>query len=254
MEMVIIGSGNVATVLGHQFQTAGHRIRQIFSREPGHAAQLATALQCEYTSRWEEIDRNADIFLVALADDALRDLHNHLSLPGKLVLHTAGAVPKEVLLEVSANSGVLYPLQSLRMGLIPYPEIPLLTDANLESDRQRITDLAHSISGQVSAADNITRLKLHLAAVLVNNFTNHLYVLAGEYCRSEGADFSLLLPLIRETAGRLSRVAPEDAQTGPAIRGDGATIEKHLELISNYKDMKEVYTVFTRQIRERGTR
>lgn len=254
MRMVIIGSGNVATVLGRQFREAGHQILQVFSRQQGHAAQLAEALRCEYASRWEELDKNAEVYLVALSDEALRDLHHHISLPGKLVLHTAGAVGKEVLLGVSQNSGVLYPLQSLRKELKPYPEVPLLTDANQESDRRRITDLAHSISRQVSEADNSMRLKLHLAAVLVNNFTNHLYVLADAYCRREGADFSLLLPLIRETAERLSRVAPGDVQTGPAIRGDEATIEKHLELISNYKDIKEVYTVFTRQIRQRALR
>jgi predicted short-subunit dehydrogenase-like oxidoreductase (DUF2520 family) len=173
-----------------------------------------------------------------------------LSLPGRLVLHTGGSVPREVLLEVSGHSGVLYPLQSLRRELRPYPEIPFLVDANDPDDRQRIADLARSISGQVKEADNETRLKLHLAAVLVNNFTNHLYVLADEYCRAEGADFSMLLPLIRETAGRLSRIAPGDAQTGPAARGDAATIERHLSLIDNYKDIREVYTLFTRQIRE----
>ncbi|HVW59943.1 MAG TPA: DUF2520 domain-containing protein [Puia sp.] len=252
MRMVIIGSGNVATVLGRQFMEAGHLILQVFSRQQEHAAQLAGVLQCGYTSRWEELDKSGDVYLAALSDDALRDLHNHLSLPGKLVLHTAGAVPKEALLGVSVNSGVLYPLQSLRRELKPYPEIPLLTDANQETDRQRITDLARSISRQVSAADNSMRLKLHLAAVLVNNFTNHLYVLADQYCRKEGAGFSLLLPLIRETAGRLSRVAPGDVQTGPAVRGDEATIARHLELIDNYKDIKEVYTLMTRQIREGG--
>jgi predicted short-subunit dehydrogenase-like oxidoreductase (DUF2520 family) len=252
MQMVIIGSGNVATVLGHQFREAGHQVLQVFSRQPDHAARLAKELQCGYTSRWEELHRTADIYVAALSDDALRDLHNHLSLPGKLVLHTAGAVPKEILLDVSASSGVLYPLQSLRRELKPYPAIPLLIDANQESDRQQITDLARSISPQVSAADNSTRLKLHLAAVLVNNFTNHLYVLAEEYCRREGADFSLLLPLIRETAERLSRVAPGDVQTGPAIRGDEATLARHLELIDNYKDIKEVYTLMTQQIKARA--
>jgi predicted short-subunit dehydrogenase-like oxidoreductase (DUF2520 family) len=252
MQMVIIGSGNVATVLGHQFREAGHQVLQVFSRQPDHAARLAKELQCGYTFRWEELHRTADIYVAALSDDALRDLHNHLSLPGKLVLHTAGAVPKEILLDVSASSGVLYPLQSLRRELKPYPAIPLLIDANQESDRQQITDLARSISPQVSAADNSTRLKLHLAAVLVNNFTNHLYVLAEEYCRREGADFSLLLPLIRETAERLSRVAPGDVQTGPAIRGDEATLARHLELIDNYKDIKEVYTLMTQQIKARA--
>jgi predicted short-subunit dehydrogenase-like oxidoreductase (DUF2520 family) len=250
MQMVIIGAGNVATVLGSQFREAGHRIVQVFSRQPAHAAQLAKELQCRHVSRWEDIVTDADVYLAALSDDALRGLGGVLSLPGKLVVHTGGSVPREVLLEVSTHSGVLYPLQSLRKELRPYPEIPLLVDAKDPDDRQRITELARSISGQVKDADNETRLKLHLAAVLVNNFTNHLYVLADEYCRAEGVDFSMLLPLIRETAGRLSRIPPGDAQTGPAIRGDAATIERHLSLIDNYKAIKEVYTLFTRQIRE----
>jgi len=205
MEMVIIGSGNVATVLGIRFREAGYRIMQVFSRQPAHAARLAEELQCGHASRWEEIYPDAAVYLAALSDDALRGLGSELTLPGRLVLHTGGSVPKEVLLEVSANSGVLYPLQSLRRELRPFPEIPLLVDANLPADRQRIADIARSISGQVEEADNETRLKLHLAAVLVNNFTNHLYALAAGYCRKEGIDFSMLLPLIRETAGRISR-------------------------------------------------
>jgi predicted short-subunit dehydrogenase-like oxidoreductase (DUF2520 family) len=250
MRIVIIGSGNVATVLAGKLQEAGHDIVQVFSRQPAHAQRLAEELGCGYTSEWEGIYRAADLYLVALSDDAIRELGKKLSLPGRLVVHTGGAVPREALLEVSAHTGVLYPLQSLRKELRPYMEIPLLVDAGLPADRQRITDVARSISGQVGSADNDTRLKLHVAAVLVNNFTNHLYVLAEEYCRREGADFGMLLPLIRETAGRLTRIAPRDAQTGPAIRGDEATIKKHMDLIDSYKDIKEVYTLFTRQIGE----
>jgi predicted short-subunit dehydrogenase-like oxidoreductase (DUF2520 family) len=248
MQIVIIGSGNVATVLGGKLREAGHRIVQVFSRRPEHAMRLAKELECGHVSRWEDIYREADLYIAALSDDALRTLDAEISLPNRLIVHTGGAVPKEVLLKVSANSGVLYPLQSLRSELRPYSEIPLLVDANLPADLDRILDVARSISGQVQAADNDTRLKLHVAAVLVNNFTNHLYVLAEEYCRREGADFNMLLPLIRETALRLSKIPPGDAQTGPAIRGDEATIRRHLELIGNYKDIKEVYTLITRQI------
>ena len=252
MEMVIIGSGNVATVLGHRFRDAGHRIRQVYSREMAHAARLGEELGCEAVSRWEDLYRDADVYLVALSDDALRGLGGKVSLPGRLVLHTAGAVSKEVLLDVSINSGVLYPLQSLRKELKPYPEIPLLIDANQPADRERIAALARSISGQVSAASDGQRLKLHLAAVLVNNFTNHLYTLAAAYCENEGADFSMLLPLIRATAERLTDTTPAEAQTGPAKRGDEATIQRHLKLIDNYKDIKEIYTLMTQQIMKDG--
>lgn len=243
-----MGSGNVATVIGGKLQEAGHQIVQVFSRQPEHAMRLAKELQCGHVSRWNDIYRNADLYIAALSDDALRTLDAEITLPDRLVVHTSGAVPKEVLLKVSANSGVLYPLQSLRKELRPYPGIPILVDANQPADLERVFSVARSISGQVEAADNDTRLKLHVAAVLVNNFTNHLYVLAEEYCRKEGADFNMLLPLIRETADRLSRIPPGDAQTGPAIRGDEATIKRHLELIGNYKDIKEVYTLITRQI------
>ncbi|HEY4208643.1 MAG TPA: DUF2520 domain-containing protein [Puia sp.] len=248
MQIVIIGSGNVATVLGGRLRDAGHRIVQVYSRAPEHAIRLAAELQCGYVSSWEDIDREAELYLAALSDDALRTLES--PLPDKLVVHTSGAVPKEVLLKLSPHYGVLYPLQSLRKELRPYPEMPLLIDANLPADLERISQVARSISGQVQVADNDTRLKLHLAAVLANNFTNHLYVLAEEYCRNEGADFNMLLPLIRETAGRLSRISPREAQTGPAVRGDQATIGRHLELIGSYKDIKEVYTLMTRQIGE----
>jgi len=248
MQIVLIGSGNVATVLGGKLQEAGHQIVQVFSRQPEHAIRLAEELQCGHVSMWDDIYRDAGLYIAALSDDALRTLDSEISLPGKLIVHTGGAVPKEALLKVSANSGVLYPLQSLRKELQPYPEIPILVDANRPADLERIFSVARSISGQVQVADNDTRLKLHVAAVLVNNFTNHLYVLAEEYCRREGADFNMLLPLIRETADRLSRIPPGDAQTGPAIRGDEATIKRHLELIGNYKDIKEVYTLITRQI------
>src|SRR5947199_25776 len=107
MEMVIIGSGNVATVLGIRFREAGYRIMQVFSRQPAHAARLAEELQCGHASRWEEIYPDAAVYLAALSDDALRGLSEVLSLPGKLVLHTGGAVPREVLLGVSEHSGVL---------------------------------------------------------------------------------------------------------------------------------------------------
>jgi predicted short-subunit dehydrogenase-like oxidoreductase (DUF2520 family) len=253
MQMVIIGAGNVATVLGNRCRAAGHQILQVFSRQPAHAARLAEELGCAHTSSWTAVTGEGDVYLAALSDDALRGLSGQLSLPGKLVVHTGGSVPLEVLQGVSERCGVLYPLQSLRKELRPFPEIPFLVDAGSPADLQQVTDLARSIGREVRTADNDTRLKLHLAAVLVNNFTNHLYVLAEAFCRKEGSDFSMLLPLIRETADRLSRVAPGDAQTGPAIRGDDATVERHLAILDNYKDIKAVYTLFTRQISERAS-
>ena len=248
MDVVIIGSGNVATAMGIKMRQAGHTIRQVYSRQEEHAAQLASELDCRYTDRWEDIDPEGELYVISLSDKALETIGKELSLPGRLVVHTAGAMPTKVLLPVSRHCGVLYPLQSLRKESRPFPEIPLLVDAALPEDRVVLLSFARSISPWVEEAGDKERLKMHVAAVLVNNFTNYLYVLAEDFCRREGLDFSFLLPIIRETAGRLAYVQPRDAQTGPAFRGDDNTIRKHLELLSNYQNISELYKIFTLQL------
>lgn len=251
MNVVIIGSGNVATVLGGKMAMAGHRILQVISRRPEHAARLAVELNCAWSSQLTQIDPAADLYLLAVSDQALYLLGEELTLPGKLVLHTAGAVSKQVLLPVSQNSGVLYPLQSLRKEIRPFPEMPLLIDTNNTDDLSLIAGFARTLSEQVQQADDVTRQKLHLGAVVVNNFSNHLYTLTEDFCLRENLDFTLLLPLIKETAERLSAgYHPGEVQTGPAIRGDETTIKKHLILLHNYLNLKEMYSLFTDKIEE----
>jgi predicted short-subunit dehydrogenase-like oxidoreductase (DUF2520 family) len=249
MKVVIIGSGNVATIIGDRIVRAGHSVLQV-ARSRERAEKLAAELGCGYTTQWENTNREAELYIAALSDRALEGLGKELSLPGKLVVHTAGAVAGSILSEVSANYGVLYPLQSLRSGIRPFPEFPLLVTAGQPADLTVIEAFARTIARQVARVDDATRLKLHVAAILVNNFTNYLYTLAADFCRQEGIDFSLLLPLIRETAERIERFPPRDVQTGPAVRGDKETIEKHLQVLDKYDNFKEIYRLFTIQIEQ----
>lgn len=248
MKVLIIGSGNIATVLGEKILAAGHPVVQVISRQQEHAERLATELHCAWTTDLVAIDREADLYLAAVSDGALYTLGAGLSLPGRLVVHTAGAVSKDVLLPVSERSGVLYPLQSIRKEIRPFPEIPLLIDANQSGDLPAIAAFAETISRRVQTADDATRLKLHVGAVIVNNFGNFLYTLTEDYCRKEGIDFSLLIPIIQETAARLGHSAPRDTQTGPAVRRDESTIEKHLQILNKHGDIRELYSLFTKQI------
>jgi predicted short-subunit dehydrogenase-like oxidoreductase (DUF2520 family) len=250
MKVVIIGSGNVATVMGSRIVAAGHELLQAVARREDAAALLAKEWGCGYTTRWEEIDQGADIYILSLSDRGLRGLDTVLSLPGRLVVHTAGAVPGSVLRGVSNHCGVLYPLQSLRKEIRPFPEFPLLIDADHAEDLAVIEGFARTIARQVERADDATRLKLHVAAILANNFTNYLYTLASDFCRQEQIDFQLLLPLIRETAERLERYPPREVQTGPAIRGDRETVERHLEVLANYGRIRELYKLLTISIED----
>lgn len=248
MKVVIIGSGNVATVMGAKIAAAGHAIVQVVARRPEAAAILAREWGAASTTEWAAVRRDADLYLVSVSDKAIAGLSAVLQLPGRLVVHTAGAVPLQALAGVSGRRGVLYPLQSLRSEIRPFPEFPLLIDAEDPDDLALLETFARSISRQVQHADDAYRLKCHVAAVLVNNFGNFLYTLANDFCDRERIDFGLLLPIIRETAARLEHYSPRDAQTGPAIRGDTETMQRHLELLAGYPQVKALYELFSTQI------
>jgi predicted short-subunit dehydrogenase-like oxidoreductase (DUF2520 family) len=249
MDIVIIGTGNVAAVLGRKFREGGHHIIQIYGRNASGASGLAYEWDTESTNYKSLISPHADLYLVAVPDDAIGDVIRDLHFPGKVVAHTAASVPMEVLKPVSQHVGVIYPLQSLRKEMSYLPEIPVFFEGNDDRSRKILGELAGSISGQaVGTANGDERLKLHVAAVVVSNFTNHLYALAEEYCRKESVDFRQLIPLIEETAKRVREVSPANTQTGPAVRHDADTIKKHLELLNAHPRLKELYAAITRSI------
>ena len=113
---------------------------------------------------------------------------------------------------------------------------------------ESLKSFAATFSRNLTIAGDEERLKLHIAAVIVNNFTNHLYTLAADYCVKESADFTLLLPLVHETVNRLQYGYPGQMQTGPAIRGDSATISQHLLLLEQYPDLQRIYREMTENI------
>jgi predicted short-subunit dehydrogenase-like oxidoreductase (DUF2520 family) len=250
LRIVIIGTGNVATILGKRFLAADHEIVQVCGRNLLHAEELADVLQAAATTDLTQPDATADLYVIAVSDVAIATVAAGLRLDKKLVVHTAGSVSKDILSVCSKNYGVLYPLQSLRGELNELPDIPFLVDGNTNDDLALITEFAGTLSNQVQQAGDEQRLKLHVAAVIVSNFTNHLYALAKAYCLHEQLDFTLLLPLITAVAERLYDHEPAAVQTGPAVRNDQATIQKHLELLQQHPALKALYGSFTESIRK----
>ena len=248
MKIVIIGTGNTATVLGRKLKGAGHEIVQIFGRDSMAASELAYELDTESTNYWNVVNKEADIYILAVSDIAIEQVLKELHLPDKTVVHTAASVSKNIFEKSASHFGVFYPLQSLKKEIQHSPEIPIIIDASDEATLHELDVLAHSISSQVVEAGDEQRLKLHLAAVFCNNFVNHLYALAEAYCKKEGIDFKLLLPLIKETAERLEDISPVQSQTGPAVRNDRETIEKHLAMLQKLPQLQKVYAVLTESI------
>jgi predicted short-subunit dehydrogenase-like oxidoreductase (DUF2520 family) len=249
MQVVIVGTGNVASVMTKALLTAGHTVLQVAGRNETELRLLCEPLGLSYTSEWTNIDKTAQIYIIAVADQAVASVAAQLKLPGALVVHTAGSVPESVLTIASEHTGVFYPLQSVRKEIDRIPAFSLLIHAAFPNDEKLLQELAASIAEKVMIADDEQRGYYHLAAVIANNFSNHLYCVADKFCHEHGIEFKALLPMLKEQVLRLETMPPSQLQTGPAIRNDEATIQKHLNLLQNSD--KEMYEWFTAAIRQK---
>lgn len=248
MNVVMVGSGNVAAVLSKLIQRAGHKIIQVISRNADHARTLAVKYDAESASLNEPEFASADIYIVALADAALDSIEKITALKNKFVVHTAGSVSIEVLKNHSSAYGALYPLQTLS-GVSPeIPEVPFLVQGNSTETLNKIMAFAKTFSNDVTVAGDQERLRYHIAAVLVSNFTNHLYAVAERFCEKEKINFKNLLPLINEVTSRINLTSPYDVQTGPAIREDISTLNLHLQVLSAHPDIKYLYLKLSESI------
>ncbi len=248
MKIALIGSGNVATVLGRLIVKHNHQVCQVISRDVSHAKILADELGASYADFDGMPDRTADLYIIALSDSALDNFFVKGALGDKVVVHTAGSVSKEALRNFSKHYGVLYPLQTLRKEMEHIPPVPLLVDGSDEQTTDYIEVFARSISQDVQRMNDEERLKLHAAAVIVSNFTNHLYAIAEDYCVKENVNFNMLKPLIMETALRINHASPSKVQTGPAIRKDIHTLDKHLRLFTAHPKLRTMYLRLTDSI------
>jgi predicted short-subunit dehydrogenase-like oxidoreductase (DUF2520 family) len=249
MDIVLVGSGNIATVLGRKSLAAGHKIVQVYSRNANHANQLSVRLGTSSTSYISSIEKRTDLIIIAIKDEAISSFIKDLGEVKCLIAHTAGAIP---MTDAGGSNnklfGVIYPLQSLRKEIENIPPLTLLVDGNNQESKNLIKEFAGSIAEKVLETNDDTRLKYHLAATIINNFTNHLFTLAESFCKKENISFAVLQPLIEETALRLRNASPGNFQTGPAVRNDKITLEKHRQLLVSYPALSEFYEKFTKDI------
>ena len=248
MKITLIGSGNAATILGRLIIQSNHSIVQVISRNKLNAKELAGELGAAYTDFTEPVNDSSDLIILSISDSSIEHLFANIIQNDKLVVHTAGSVSKDVLGRYSKNFGVLYPLQSLRKEMETIPPIPFLVDGSSDEVTETIEKFAHTLSQNVTRANDEKRLKIHAAAVIVSNFTNYLYAIAEDFCNKEKIDFNILKPLILETAHRIENASPMSVQTGPAVRKDIQTMDKHLKLFNNYPKLKTTYLRLTDSI------
>lgn len=245
IKVVILGAGNVAA----------HLYENLAKSKEIDAIQLYNrnlkSLDNFIGNKTSDLSKliEADIYIIAVADDAISTLSNELPFKNKLVVHTSGSVSINDLNDKNRR-GVLYPLQSLSKNKeINFLNVPLCIEAENENDLILLERLTRSISNFTFRINSTERSSLHLAAVFVNNFTNHMYEIGNKICAENNVPFDILLPLIEETYKKIDDISPLEAQTGPAIRNDKQTIERHLSQLNN-NTHKEIYKLLTKSIQQ----
>lgn len=249
IQLSIIGSGNVAQHLIQAFSKAsGIELVQVAARKPESVSQIIP--KEKVTSDFSEL-KVVDLTIIAVTDDAIASVSAQLPFEGQLVVHTSGSLPMDAL-DGKNRKGVFYPLQTFSKSKeVDFKSIPLCLEAASESDFKVLEAVAKTISDSVYAISSEQRKALHVAAVFVSNFTNHLYQIGDEICRENDLPFDILKPLIQETANKILSLPPSEAQTGPAKRKDSQTINAHLNFLTN-EHQKEIYKMLTKSIIDNG--
>lgn len=264
-EIVLLGSGQVAHHLAIRLSALeGYRLVAIYSRRQEHAERLARVLGGQETSYGHKpqghgtplitsdlsaLPRSASYYIYALSDSALESVWAAMPETQGVWIHMAGSVSLEAIERWHRESGVLYPLQTFSQAReLDWSDIPIYIEGAGEGTLEAIRRLALALSPKVYQASTADRGKLHLAAVLACNFTNHLVALAESYLEQEGFEAKSLMPLIRETMLKLETLPAMAAQTGPARRGDETTIQRHLALLEHQPELRGLYQALSQSI------
>lgn len=253
MKIVFVGAGNLATNLAKALYRAGNDIMQVYSRTMESATMLASKVASSAVCSVDDIVNEADLYILSVKDCVLADVVSSLCDGGRkgLFVHTAGSISVDVFRNHAARYGVLYPMQSFsKLKEVDFSSVPFFVEANNSSDRQRLLELASSLSRRVYELSSEARKHLHLAAVFACNFANHCYELSAEVLERYNIPFDVMLPLIDETARKVHQIAPKAAQTGPAVRYDKNVITMQHELLAYNPRIQQIYDMMGNSIHE----
>lgn len=245
MDMVIIGSGNVAFHLAGAFAENNIPVKQIFGRNKNDLETISAFYKIPYST---ETIEDADFYLVAVSDDAVEKISHLIKKENCLVAHTSGSLPKEIL-KGNYRKASFYPLQTFsKTKKLDYSRIPFFLEAENKNDYIFLKNFASKVSKNVMESSYEKRKFIHLTAVFACNFVNHLYTKAKEISDSQNIPFEYFLPLVQETTEKIYTIDPKDAQTGPAVRNDQRILKLHQELLCD--EHLNIYNVLNESIKK----
>ena len=220
MEIVLFGSGNVANNLGYMLYTNGNNVIEVYNKYKTSGIYLSEKLNAKFVNSINDINKNADLYIISVVDDYLEKLVSNLNINSGLVLHTSGSKNMECLNKFK-NYGVLYPLQTFSKDTkLNYKEIPFLLEANTSENLNTLKEFTSKFSDNIFEIDSKKRKVVHTAAVFACNFTNYMLTISEDILSKNDISFDILKPLIKETLNKALINKPSESQTGPAKRKD----------------------------------
>lgn len=243
--IILVGSGNVATYLGIALKNCNYNIVQVYSRSIENAKKLAQKLNTNFTNDLTQL-KSTDLIIVSVNDDAISTVLSKLK--NTAIVHTSGSVRMDVFEPNFSDFGVFYPLQTFNKEIeLAISETPFCIEGNSKAFEKELIEIAKNLSSNVITMNSVQRKQLHIAAVFACNFSNHMYSIADDLLAKKNIDFSILLPLIRQTVQKLEANSPKEVQTGPAKRKDLQTIKNQINLLED-DDLRNIYKLITNQI------
>ncbi|MEN4759747.1 DUF2520 domain-containing protein [Chryseobacterium sp. C39-AII1] len=245
MQIVIIGSGNVAYHMAKAFVQNNIPLAQIFGRNETELQKISEELNISYSTK-SLVD--SDLYIICVSDHSVEDVSKLIQKKDALVVHTSGSLPMEAL-KGEYRKASFYPLQTFSKSKeLDYSNIPFFIETENEEDKKTLFELASKISKNVMESTHEKRKYIHLTAVFACNFVNHLFSRAKEISDSQEVPFDYFLPLIDETVQKIYKIEPKAAQTGPAVRNDKRILELHEQLLQD--ESLEIYKTMNHSIQK----
>jgi predicted short-subunit dehydrogenase-like oxidoreductase (DUF2520 family) len=234
----IVGSGKVAHYLALEWHKYGYHIAFIVARNAKAGKALAKQCGAKYSADSQSA-LSSDVVVLAVSDDAIAAVQKPFKGYKGLLLHCAGSVNMQVL-SASKRRGVIYPLQSVQSAPMP-KDFTFLIEAEQSKDLSLIKALLKACQLHFVKADSAQRLHYHLAAVIVNNFTNALISIADQLISDFDLQAKPLQAMLQKTVQTALQKGGYESQTGPAKRGDFGTLKQHEQLLKQQPLVLAVY-------------
>ena len=255
MNVSFIGSGNLAWHLAPALDNTDYPVKEVYSLHPPHAEALVEHLyHAKIKSTLDFSSSPSTIFIIAVSDDAITEIAQEIILPeGAILLHTSGSQPLGVLsFAATSRLGVFYPLQTFtKSKKVDFKEIPFFVESEDDETQKVMRGMANAISSKVYKITSEQRKALHIAAVFASNFTNHMLAISRDILSNHKLDFEWIKPLIAETVNKGLSLGPDEAQTGPAKRGDLEILDRHLEFLQYDEEVSDIYKIISQHIVDR---